>query len=100
AEELRRRALGIGADTGDFEGLAGASEVHEDGRHSREADHVRMNDPEGESSGHPGVDGVAAGLENARGGLGGPWMSRRDHPPATHHLMHRSRYGYGASVFL
>ena len=100
AEELRRRALGIGADAGDLEGLAGAAEVHEDGRHAREADHVRVHGPEGESRGHAGVDGIAAGLENARGGLGGQWMSRRDHPAAAHHLMHRSRYGGGAGVFL
>jgi hypothetical protein len=41
-----------------------------------------MHDPEGESGGHARVDGIAAGLEDTRGGLSGQGVSRRDHPAA------------------
>ena len=80
AEVLERDRARVGAHARDLPGLTRPRQMHQDRRDSREADHVGVHDPEAEPAGDAGVDRVAAGLEQARGGRGRQRMARGDGP--------------------
>jgi hypothetical protein len=86
AEIRRRRRARIGADAGDLPGLAGARDVHEDRRDTRDAHHVAMDDSERHAGGDAGIDRVAARGEHARSGFGGQEVAGGHRPARTDHL--------------
>ena len=81
-----RHQLRPDAEAADREDLAALGMVEDDRRHARDVDDVALQHAERDARGHPGVDGVAARLQNLKPGMRRQVVARGDDvPPAADH---------------